>query len=129
MGRTGVAVDAAMFTALVGVDGPVETDVRTGVPRDAGPGVLGRQGGAQGRRLDIVRRPAVIEGLDGLRFEPPGSIRPRPPSLRRFSHDGKDSSRIEQIKNIYIRAVILELDPRIRSSGARCVGGGRRAWG
>src|SRR5690349_2857289 len=93
MGRTGVAVDAAMFAALVRVDGPVETDVRTGVPRDDRPRVLGRQGGAQGRRLAVVAGPAVVEGLHDLRFEPPGRIRPRPPSLRRFSHGGNISPR------------------------------------
>ena len=89
MGRTGVAVDAAMFAALVRVDGPVETNVRTGVSGDDRSGVLWRQGGAQGHRLGILIGPAVIEGLNGFRFEPPGRIRPRPSSLCRFSHDRK----------------------------------------
>ena len=88
MGRTGVAVDAAMFAALVGVDGAVETDVRTVVPGDDGPRVLGREDGAQWLSLGVVTGPAVVEGLLPERFVPAGRIRTRASSLRGF-HEGK----------------------------------------
>src|SRR6478672_3467096 len=100
MGRTGVAVDAAMFAALVGVDGPVETDVRTGVPRDDRPGVFGRQGRAQRRSLGVVGRPAVIEGLHGFRLEPARRIRSSPPSFRRVSHEVKIATKQNKARTI-----------------------------
>jgi len=78
-----------MFAALVGVDGPVETDVRTGILRNDGPGVLGRQGGAQRRDPGGVVGPAVIEGLDGFGFETPARVGSRASSLCRFCREGR----------------------------------------
>src|SRR5687768_17471481 len=88
MGRTGVAVDAAMFAALVGIDGPVETDVRTGVAGDDRPGAFRRQGGAQRRGPGVVGGPAVVEGLHGFGFEPARRIGAGAPSSRRLNHAG-----------------------------------------
>ena len=85
MGRPGVAIDAAMLAAAVGVDGAVEADIRRAVPGDRRAGAVPEQGGRQRREVGQVldRAPAVVEGLPRGRLEPHRRVGQRPAPLAR----------------------------------------------
>merc|ERR1711969_129935 len=69
MGRTGKAIDAAMFAAAIGIDRPVEPHIGRGVARDHPARALYGNFGAQGRQV-FVPVPAVMDRDAGLRLEP-----------------------------------------------------------
>ena len=95
--RPGVAVDAPVFAAPVGVDGAVEGEVRRVVPGDDLAGRVSGEGGAELRRrcvvvvpiaLRVVLRanhrtlpPAVIEVLPGDPLEPADGVAERTAAL------------------------------------------------
>lgn len=65
----GVAIDAAVFAAAIGVDRAIEADVRAVVPGDRGAGVIAFEGGGQGRKGEFVagkEGPAVVRAGGGL---------------------------------------------------------------
>src|SRR5436190_7435811 len=68
MARPGVAVDAAVLAAAIGIDRAVEADVRRVVVRDDGARALDGDLRLEGALVLFVGRPAVVEGLarDGL---------------------------------------------------------------
>ena len=72
--RARIAVDAAVLAASVGVDRPVETDVRAVVARYDGSGALGCDLGAKRRRRLVARRPAIVERLAHETLETPGRV-------------------------------------------------------
>src|SRR5690606_4901533 len=99
MGRTGVAVDAAMFAALVGVDGAIEADIGTRVLGDDGASAFRGKGGAKrGRRLVLIR-PAVVIGLASVGFVPTRGVGACAASVNRLTHDCRMQDEIEQSKN------------------------------
>ena len=67
-------VDAAMLAAAIGIDRPVEMDVRRAVEGDDGARGLAGQLGAQGRRGVLHRVPAIIEIAAAFRFVAPGGV-------------------------------------------------------
>ena len=73
VGRPGVAIEAAVLAAAIGVDRPVESDVRRLVAGDDGlglfPGDLGRE-----RFKRLLARPAVVELLALLKLETAGDV-------------------------------------------------------
>ena len=112
MGRTGVAVDAAMFAALVGVDRAVEAHVGAGVAGDDRARPLGAEGGADLRRRRVLISPAVIENLALVRLVPARPVRARPPSSRlRHRHRLTVEQVLEQSKNKWAFGLFLKSLP------------------
>src|SRR5262249_23459335 len=72
--RPGVAVDAAVLAAAVGIDRRRKAHVGAVVAGDDHLGLLGRDGGGQLLRRVVVRLPAVVEGLAHLAFVPAGDV-------------------------------------------------------
>src|SRR5690606_23709643 len=99
MGRTGVAVDAAMFAALVGVDGAIEADVGTRITGDDSPSVFRGQGGAERRGRFVLIRPAVVPGLASVGFIPTRGVGTCAASIDRLVHGRMMRNEVEQIKN------------------------------
>ncbi len=73
VGRPGIAIDAAVFTAAIGIDGPVEGNIRRLIARDDRLGRLGENLGAQFRNVG-QRVPTVIDVGFGVILEAPGGI-------------------------------------------------------
>ena len=85
--RPGVAIEAAVLAAAIGVDRPVESDVRRLVAGDDGlglfPGDLGRE-----RLGRLLARPAVVELLALLKLETARDVgRGAPPAPELGGHD------------------------------------------
>src|SRR4051794_12959873 len=85
MARPRVAVDAAVLATPVWVDRLREAHVRRVVVRDdrarALDGHLRLEGDAFSLGCLLLRRPAVVEGLARLVFEPPLQKRARPAKM------------------------------------------------
>src|ERR1700734_3768625 len=73
MGRPGVAVEAAVLAAAIGIDRAVESNVRRLVARDDGLGLFPRDLGRQWL-WRFVARPAVVEILALLELEAAGGV-------------------------------------------------------
>ena len=74
VGGPGVAIDAPMLAAAIGVDRAVEADVRAVVAADDRAGALRRQAGLElGRRIVLVT-PPVVESLHRRRLESPDRL-------------------------------------------------------
>src|SRR5690606_36592718 len=87
----GVAVDAAVLAAAVGIDGEIERNVRRAVARDDAAGVFDQHARVRSRGGIRIRiRPAVVHGEAVHRFEPAGQVRYRPTTLDggAFAHTG-----------------------------------------
>src|SRR5581483_3813390 len=87
MAGTGVAVDAPMLTAPVGVDRLLESDIGGVVRADDAPGPvrLDAGGNAVGLILDI---PAIVHGEDGTGLEAPRRIGQRAAPLKGLAPPG-----------------------------------------
>ena len=73
VGRPGVAVEAAVLAAPIGIDRAIESNVGRLVARDDGLGLFPRHLG--GERFDrFIARPAVVNILALLEFEAPGGV-------------------------------------------------------
>ena len=116
----GVTVDAAMFATFVRVDGAVESDVRAVVPGDDRAGVFRRKGGAQGRGIGVVARPAVVERQVLLRFVAAGGIRTRASFLGGF-HGKEDASLIgTKQEHLFRRGQAVQSGPMTMQVTRRC---------
>src|SRR5690606_26068563 len=88
MGRPGKAIDAAMLTAPIWIDGPIERNVGRTVAGDDGAWLFHLHLGLEGRQI-LQRLPAVIEDVAGGRLEAAGGIdarTPTPPAIDLDAH-------------------------------------------
>ena len=73
MGGPRETIDAAMLAAPIGIDGPVEGNVRRLVAGDDGPGRFVADMGAK-RTIVLLDVPPVVKRLRGLVLEAPGPV-------------------------------------------------------
>src|SRR5712664_1321475 len=79
VGRSGVAVDAAVLAAAVWVDRAIERDIRRSIAGDHLAGGVNTDFGLERRKL-LDRLPAIVESDQNARFEPAASVRQSTPS-------------------------------------------------
>ena len=91
VGGAGVAVDAAMLAAAIGVDRAIEAEVGAGVPSHGALGAVLQERGRERRQLGEVgeRVPAVIEGLAGRGLEADRRVGHGAAALAEAGQDGR----------------------------------------
>ena len=85
MGRAGVAVDAPVLAASIGVDGSRKGNVRGLVGGEDAPRRLDAHLGHERRGLLVETSPAIIEGLYGGRVEATRGVGDGAATLERLS--------------------------------------------
>src|SRR5690606_4465552 len=91
MGRARIAVDAAMFTAAIGIDGAIERQVGGGIPAcDALRMLDGDRGCTPRFPVFRFRLPSVVDALSRCRLEPPIRVPCRSAAATLIFADGDD---------------------------------------
>ena len=88
MRRPGKAIDAAMLTATIWIDGPIEMDVGRFVKGNNCPWSLFGQRCLQSWQWRLKTSPTIIQSLARFTFVPPGLVRngASTPMMEAFAH-------------------------------------------